>query len=235
MAKKRSKGGFKGFGIADALIDLAGGVAMNKIAAHMESKYHSEAKGKINPYRASAVGIATGRLKSDRSLMRMGSYLWYRGSFHVTKDPPGKDQYEDPPHDMYLPYDPILYQLEERAATNDNRYAWRLNCEDGTKYYIYPEDFETRDEYNRALAEAKDFYGENSSDMETDKVAEIEMDPETFSEDVTTGVHCQVSRLDNGKTEGFWINNPGVKVGDIVELGTESGIIQGVVVIIDLY
>ena len=39
--------------------------------------------------------------------------------------------------------------------TNDNRYAWRLNCEDGSSYGVSPLDYETRDAYNRALQNAK--------------------------------------------------------------------------------
>ena len=34
-------------------------------------------------------------------------------------------------------------------APRDNRYAWRLNCEDGSAYGIDPNNYETRDEYKR--------------------------------------------------------------------------------------
>ena len=36
MAKKRKKSSSTGLGILDGLIDLAGGVAMNAVANHME-------------------------------------------------------------------------------------------------------------------------------------------------------------------------------------------------------
>lgn len=35
------------------------------------------------------------------------------------------------------------------------RYAWRKNCEDGSKYNIYPLDYETEAEYNQAIYDEK--------------------------------------------------------------------------------
>lgn len=38
---------------------------------------------------------------------------------------------------------------------NYNRYEWRDYCEDGTKFGVDPEDYETEEEYNEALKKAK--------------------------------------------------------------------------------
>ena len=64
-------------------------------------------------------------------------------------------------------------------APRDNRYAWRLNCEDGSAYGIDPNDYETRDEYNEALSREKhgwrDYcedgsdYGISPEDYETEE------------------------------------------------------------------
>ena len=64
-------------------------------------------------------------------------------------------------------------------APRDNRYAWRLNCEDGSAYGIDPNDYETRDEYNEALNREKhgwrDYcedgsdYGISPEDYETEE------------------------------------------------------------------
>lgn len=35
------------------------------------------------------------------------------------------------------------------------KYSWRKHCEDGSKYGVFPEDYETADDYEDALAEAK--------------------------------------------------------------------------------
>ena len=62
-------------------------------------------------------------------------------------------------------------------APRDNRYAWRLNCEDGSAYGIDPNDYETRDEYNEALSR------ENTDGVITVKMAQ------------TTGFHQKTMRL----------------------------------------
>ena len=38
---------------------------------------------------------------------------------------------------------------------NSDKYEWRIFCEDGTEYGVYPEDYETEEEYADALDEAK--------------------------------------------------------------------------------
>lgn len=132
----------------NTLIDIAGGIAMGAIADHMEKKYHYSKKGKINPYAVSAIGIASGRMKTTKDILRTGAFLGAMGSFDVdTSDP-------DAPHSSYILDDPIFYDIPE-AKVNDNRYAWRLNCEDGSKYGIFPEDYETREEYHEAIHREK--------------------------------------------------------------------------------
>ena len=77
-------------------------------------------------------------MKSTEDILRTGVFLGAMGSFDVdTSDP-------DAPH-SYILDDPIFYDIPE-AKVNDNRYDWRLNCEDGSEYGIYAEDYETREE-----------------------------------------------------------------------------------------
>ena len=40
------------------------------------------------------------------------------------------------------------------SAERNNKYAWRMNCQDGSAYGIYPEDYETMEAYNKALFDA---------------------------------------------------------------------------------
>lgn len=143
----------------NTMIDIAGGLAMNAIANHMEKKYHYRAKGKINPYKVSAHGIASGRMQTTEDVLRTGAILGALGSFDVDAD---------------IPDDPIFYDIAE-PKVNDNRYAWRLNCEDGSEYGIYPEDYETRDEYHEALAHEKYAWREWCEDG-----SEYGLDPEDF-------------------------------------------------------
>ena len=43
----------------------------------------------------------------------------------------------------------------QEQAQSGNRYRWRKHCEDGSKYGVFPEDYETADDYEDALAGAK--------------------------------------------------------------------------------
>ena len=103
----------------NTLIDLTGGLTMGAIAKHMEKKYHYTKKGKINPYAASAFGIASGRMKTTEDILRVGGFLGAMGSFDVEADEP----YTPNP---YILDDPIFDEISE-VKVNDNRYAWRLN------------------------------------------------------------------------------------------------------------
>ncbi|MCC8357954.1 MAG: hypothetical protein LJU34_09060 [Oscillospiraceae bacterium] len=123
----------------NTLIDLAGGLAMAAIAGRMEKKHHYAERGKINPYGVSAFGIATGRMKSTEDILRTGAVLGALGSFD----------------DETAARDDELFSVSAFVHENDNRYAWRLNCEDGSAYGISPEDYETRGEYNEALHREK--------------------------------------------------------------------------------
>lgn len=229
MAKKRKKGSSFGLGILDGLIDLAGGAAMNAVANHMERKYHYSAKGKINPYRVSAIGVASGRMKTTRDIMRAGAFLGAKGSFNVTTDPPGSDPHENELYEDYffVSEDPLLNAIAD-TVENDNRYAWRLNCEDGSEYGIYPEAYETREEYNLALDEARTYDDQYVNDPEV-SISNDSIHP-LKNQNETMEAYCLVSRLDNGKTEGHWISQRHINVGDIVEISVEAGVVRGVVI-----
>ena len=41
------------------------------------------------------------------------------------------------------------------SVRQGNQYRWRLHCEDGSKYGIFPEDYETADDYEEAIENAK--------------------------------------------------------------------------------
>lgn len=47
---------------------------------------------------------------------------------------------------------------------DSDKYEWRIFCEDGTEYGIYPEDYETEEEYEDALNEAKYGWRDNCED-----------------------------------------------------------------------
>ncbi len=45
--------------------------------------------------------------------------------------------------------------IDQARLHRGNQYRWRLHCEDGSKYGISPDDYETADDYEEALEKAK--------------------------------------------------------------------------------
>ena len=204
----------------NTLIDIAAGVTMGAVADHMEKKYHYSAKGKINPYAVSAMGLASGRMKSTEDVLRTGAFLGAMGSFDVEADVPSSHS--------YIPEDPVFRQIRE-TKINDNRYAWRLNCEDGDAYGVSPYNYETRAAYNEALKAAK---------AGIEDVVETQ-EPETASaavvDDGRQYIYCRVSRLDSGANEYYLSATNDIKVGDTVHVPTGAGTASGIVIAVELH
>ena len=222
MAKRRrsSKKSSKCPEPFNTLIDIAAGLTMGAVANHMEKKYNYSKKGKINPYAVSAAKMAAGRMNSTEDILRTGAVLGAMGSFDVEAD-------DVPAYKPYVPEDPVFSQIRE-TKVNDNRYAWRLNCEDGSAYGVSPCDYETRAAYNQAIASArKDNFGvEVASAPEAAEVA-----PEAQKQ----YRYVRVSRLDNGDNQYFLADDIPVKVGDTVTVPTESGTAQAIVLAVEYH
>lgn len=202
----------------NTLIDIAGGIAMSAVASHMEKKYRYSSKGKINPYAVSAFGIASGRMRTTEDVLRTGAFLGAMGSFDVDADRPSIGR-------RYAPDDPILSQIKE-TKVNNNRYAWRLNCEDGSPYGVYPKDYETRDAYNKALNEAKNGHEPEIAPKPEEKHP---VQQEVFFHQ-SPYYCCRVSRLDNGSNEYYLTEDESIKVGDTITVQTDAGVAKGVVI-----
>ena len=201
----------------NTLIDIAAGLTMGAVANHMEKKYRYTAKGKINPYAVSAFGLASGRMKTTEDIIRTGAFLGAMGSFDVEPDNPTHWR-------RYVPDDPVLSQIRE-TKTNNNRYAWRLNCEDGSEFGISPYDYETRDAYNRALDNAR-------GGKPVEKVEVLKPEPSETENPLRNSplLCCRVSRLDNGSNEYYLTDDETIKVGDMITVSTDSGTSEGIVI-----
>lgn len=188
----------------NSLIGIAGAMTLGAIADKRRKKYGYNKSG-IDPYAASGFAIGTGMVDNTEDLINLGGFLGAMGAFD--------DGIEEP-------------QFSEL----DNRYAWRLNCQNGDEYGIYPEDFETREEYNEAIENAQsiccDNYDlEDSYDNFSDEfgINTSQISNEPF-------VVCRVSLLSNGKNIYCLPNDEQLKVGDRVTVllddnSKESGII----------
>lgn len=202
----------------NTLIDIAGGLAMSAVADHMEKKYHYSKKGKINPYKVSAVGIASGRMKSTKDIIRTGAVLGALGSFDVDEeDISDKRTYKS------------VSELDEGIVSSPtrNRYAWRLNCEDGTAYGIDPRDYETREAYHEAVSKAK---GATQAPNAQSNVTQTldRTNREICANDVF--VYCRVSRLDNGVNEYFILEGTLPKIGDTITVPAGAGETKAIVI-----
>lgn len=217
MAKRRrgSKKSSKCPEPFNTLIDIAAGLTMGAVANHMEKKYNYSKKGKINPYAVSAAKMAAGRMNSTEDILRTGAVLGAMGSFDVEAD-------EVPTYKPYVPEDPVFSQIRE-TKVNDNRYAWRLNCEDGSAYGVSPYDYETRAAYNQALANAR----KDTSAAEVPSTPEaVDVTPEAQK----TYQYIRVSRLDNGANQYYLAGDIPVRIGDTVTVPTETGMATGIVI-----
>lgn len=223
MAKKRRKKSPKCPEPFNTLIDLAAGATMNAIANKMEEKHHYRKRGVPNPYKASAIGFAMGKLTSTEDIIKLGGVLGAMGSF----DPDDTfDSYEQKPPEVYCcqndnswEYDDIV--LNSAVKNNKNKYAWRMNCEDGSVYGVYPQNYETRQEYNCALAKSKEgcfvITGNETviSSMQQANTSEI-IEEQSYE-------YYKVSLIDNGKNDYYLACGLELLVGDFVLVPTESG------------
>jgi hypothetical protein len=188
LAKRRTKSSRRSGKCPEpfnALIDIAGGIAMNAVANKMEQKHQYHKRGVPNPYKASAYGIASGRIKSTEDIIRLGGALGFMGAF-------------DDDADTSLKYGNIVSKMPSKSA---NKYAWRLNCEDGSKFGLSPENFETRKEYNEALSRARGDEPQTSAESSS-AVSQGHHDIEAPS-GFGKFIFCRISRLDNGDNQYF--------------------------------
>lgn len=217
MAKRRKRKSSKCPEPFNTLIDIAGGVAMNAIANKMEDKHHYRKRGVPNPYRASALGLSMGKLNSTEDIIKLGGFMGAMGAF----DP---DDTESTASTRKInaswDYDDNVAQSNSK---NVNKYAWRMNCEDGSAYGVYPENYETRSEYNAALSAEKD----SSSNVLDNTLSATDAKPIIVKRDVAKSLDlftfCKVSRLDNGSNQYYLVANHELEIGDIVIVPTESG------------
>lgn len=198
----------------NSLIDLAAGATMNVIADIMEKKHRYRKRGDPNPYRATAFGLSTGRLNSTEDLIRFGAFLGAMGSF----DDDPADMPRQRTYDIPWQFDDLSYGM---IKPHSNKYAWRMNCEDGSSYGVDPQNYETKDAYISALASAKSQSVESCLPMvqvDVDSFEETE-----FKQDTASLLFCKVSLLDSGKNDYFIADGVSPIVGDTVLVPDGAG------------
>jgi hypothetical protein len=121
--------------------------------------------------------------------------------------------------DRSFAYDDIETKLSKPL---DNRYAWRLNCEDGREYAVNPENYETREAYDRALCRAKQTMNRDGEPIQKPNPAQSTVGEYTASDNNADErfLCCKVSCLDSGENIYCRTEQKTIKVGDMVTLVT---------------
>lgn len=214
------------------MIDIAGGVAYGAFVKHKLKRDYESGHGDESLAAATMVmGMNAGKKGTKGALALGGLY----GIQSALRDIENKERlqgysqaaYNGSTYDRYYDEEIVDEIPVAEVKTNDNRYAWRMNCEDGSAYGVYPENYETREAYNNAIKRAKSF-GDPSDDMGTEgeEAFNSNANEPTF-EDLSQGkeefVFCRVSRLDNGHNQYYLAGGLDLKIGDIVLVLGESG------------
>ena len=112
------------------------------------------------------------------------------------------------------------------SSPTKNKYAWRLNCEDGAAYGIDPRDYETRETYHEAVSKAK---GITQGSKGQNNVTQLHdsTNHEICANDVF--VYCRVSRLDNGLNQYYILEGALPKIGDTITVPAGDGETKAIV------
>lgn len=172
MAKRRKKKKSTDLGPLGTMIDIAGAAALGAYAKHKIKKDYQKGEGPESLAAATMVFGSQAMRRGPAGTLGLGGLLGVNSALKDIERQERNAQARLHIASYEAGTDPYSYK------PNDNRYAWRLNCEDGSEYGIYPEDYETRDEYHaaihrekygwRAFCEDGSEYGLNPKDYESE-------------------------------------------------------------------
>ncbi len=102
--------------------------------------------GKPDPFKAAGMAAGMGNFSfSDQ--VTLGAMLGSQGAFDDDSTSDFDDNFDDGFDDD------LDFSYLDNVGTS--QYEWRETCEDGSEYLVFPEDYETEEEYMEALEEAK--------------------------------------------------------------------------------
>ena len=83
MSKKKSSKKRERIPVIDALIDLAGAMTLDYLAAKRRQKYGTKHSKKIDPYAATGAAMGMGLIKDTDDLIKFGGVLGAMGAFDL--------------------------------------------------------------------------------------------------------------------------------------------------------
>lgn len=201
----------------NTMIDLAGALAMGAFAKHQIKKDYRRGQGAESVKAATMVYGMGAMRRGSEGLISLGGLHGVNSAIRDIEKSEAAARRRVLVYDDGIDFPPY--------KTNDNRYAWRLNCEDGTPYGVSPFDYETRDAYNQALSLVKGSQPEEKYQEPAPKAQTAEA-PFRGSPLLC----CRVSRLDNGANEYYLTDDNSIKVGDTITVSTDAGTSDGIVI-----
>ena len=217
MAKRKKKK--TDLGPLNTMIDIAGAAALGAITKHQIKRDYKNGRGEEAIKSASTVyGINAMRRGTAGRLALGGLYGVNSAIRDIEREEERKRQQAIQSYQVNIRQNVPDYGISAPSyKTNNNRYAWRLNCEDGSAYGISPGDYETREAYNNAIRKAK---GESGITPGTRAGSPDRRGTEPTYNDISADmkeyIYCRVSRLDNGKNMYYLAGDIDLKIGDIV-------------------
>ena len=222
MGGKRNKKNTD-IGILEPMIDLVGAVALGAYTKHKIKKAYKEGRGEEAAAAATAVYGMGGMHKKGNHIMEIAGLHAVQNAVNEAEREKRKASLECGRSEYVLDADDFAHEK------HNNRYAWRMNCEEGSKYGLQPEDFETRDSYHDAFCQAQ--AASDSQYEQRQTVGSINQGKELDLLD--TYVFCRVSRLDNGSNEYFLAKNDSYQIGEKVLVNLEEDTAEEIVLSVE--
>lgn len=199
------------------MIDLAGAVALGALTKHQIKKDYSRGQGAESVKAATMVYGMGAMRRGSAGTLALGGLMGVNSAIRDIERSEQQARQRRVVYDDGIDFPPY--------KTNDNRYAWRLNCEDGTAYGVSPYNYETRDAYNNALRNAK---GNQPEIAYEEPIPEPDAEENPLKDSPL--VCCMISRLDNGANEYYLTEDDTIKVGDKITVRTDAGTSEGIVI-----
>ena len=221
MAKRKRKKKTD-LGPLDTMIDIAGAAAMGAYVKHKNKQEYKNGHGEESIRAATMVyGHGAMRRGSAGRIALGGLYGVNSAIKDIERQEAQNRQSIQARQVAHRAYDDGISLSSYK--TNDNRYAWRLNCEDGSAYGIYPKDFETREAFNKAIQRAKEDSGSVNEQYATESCEDNDPTYDDITDDMVEYTYCRVSRLDNGINMYYLANRVDYKIGEMVIVPGEFG------------
>ena len=133
------------------LVDLAGAATLGAYVKHKIKKDYARGEGEESAKAASIV-FGTGSLRRGSSgLINLGGLIGLNSALKEID----KNQREAPFRTIESPFVDKVSDTSLKTTKPLRKNLWREHCEDGTAYNIDPMDYNSADEYEEALLEAK--------------------------------------------------------------------------------